>query len=310
MKYYDLLGVARTSSEDEIKKTYRKLAMKYHPDRNPGNKQAEEKFKEISEAYAVLSDKEKRAQYDRLGDARFNQQSGFREEAFRNADFSSIFQEMGFGGFDFDSMFGGGAAHGGRRARGRGHHGHGAGAGFHQSEADSSHYDVEHELEVPFTDVYHGGERQLNLKLSTGDTINVRVKIPQGIEDGKKLRLKNQGAKRPDGLRGDLFLKIKQLPHHQFVRAGNDIDVDVQAPYSTLVLGGTHEIPTPDGVKRAKIPSGFTSGSKLRLRGLGFPTADGQKGDLYAKVTVRIPTPEELGSEGQELVEKLRDLGS
>ena len=319
MKYYELLGVPRTASEDDIKKAYRKLAMKYHPDRNPGDKAAEDKFKEMSEAYAVLSDTDKRKQYDRFGDAGFAQQ-GFREDAFRNTDFHSIFEEMGFGGVDFDSLFGGG---GGRRPRGArgaqfrggagGMSGMGGmgGTGFRESTPDYSSFDVEHELDVGFADVYNGGERQLNLTLSTGERINARVKIPAGIENGKKLRLKGQGAMRPDGQRGDLFLRIRMIPHMQFARDGSDIDVDVPVPYTLLALGGTQEIPTPEGNKRTKIKAGLQNGVKIRLKGLGFskPGDAAERGDLYARLMVRVPDESELTPAARELLERLREAG-
>jgi curved DNA-binding protein len=328
MKYYDLLGLKKGATDDEIKKAYRKLALKYHPDRNPGDKKSEEKFKEISEAYAVLSDSSKRSQYDRFGEAGVNGQ-GFREDAFRNADFSTIFQEMGFGGFDFESMFGqGGGRASGRRQGGRGqarsqgfHSGFGGmggpggiggmGAGFRESSyrEDPSHYDVEHELEVSFADVYHGGERQLNLTLTSGEKVNARIKIPAGIEDGKKLRLKGQGASKPEGGRGDLYLKIRMSPHPDYVREGSDLFVETPVAFTTLALGGTLEVPTPEGVKRTKIRPGLASGVKIRLKGLGLPVGEGQRGDLYAKLQVRVPEDGSLNSETQEALERLRSLG-
>lgn len=328
MKYYDLLGIQKNASTDDIKKAYRKLAMQHHPDRNPGNKQAEEKFKEVSEAYAVLSEPDKRKQYDQVGDQRF-QQGSHREDAFRNADFSSIFQDMGFGGFDFDSFFAGGqagaAGAGGPQVRGsrrRGAAAAGGGAGVHHGfgspgaqgfrpDFDTSHFDVEHEIEVGFFDVYNGSERQVNLTLTTGERISARIKIPAGIQDGQKLRLKNQGAARPDGVRGDLYLAVRMSPHPQFSRLGTDVEVEVAVPFSLMALGGSLDIPTPQGLKRTKIKPGMRSGVKVRLKGLGFVqnTTSGERSDLYARLNVQVPEEHHLTPEVTELLLKLQELG-
>lgn len=311
MKYYQLLGVQKNASEDEIKKAYRKLAMQYHPDRNPGNKQAEEKFKEISEAYAVLSDATKRKQYDTMGDTRFSQSTaGHQQDFYRNVDFDSIFSEMGFGGFDFESFFGGGAAAG--RTRGGGSRRAGSsGAGFYrQEEPDSSYYDVEHELLVSFIDIYNGAERQINLTLTSGEKVNARIKVPAGIEEGKVLRLKGQGASKPNGTRGDLYLKVKMSTHPDFTRQGSDINVDVYAPFTTLCLGGSIDVNTPQGNKRTKVKAGVQSGVKLRLKGLGFYDAStGERGDLYARVLVKVPNDSELSGEARALLESLQKAG-
>lgn len=308
MKYYQLLGVQKSATEDEIKKAYRKLAMQYHPDRNPGNKQAEEKFKEVSEAYAVLSDTAKRKQYDQLGDARFSQSPG-HDDMYRNVDFSSIFNEMGFGGFDFASFMGGGAAAGGARgARGGGRRG----AQYYQEpQYDEGQFDVEHELQVGFMDIYNGAERQVNLSLTTGEKISARIKIPAGIEEDKTLRLRGQGARRPDGQRGDLYLKVKIAPHGEFVRHGSDIEVETLVPFTTMAIGGTVEVNTPVGPKKVKVKPGMQNGVKLRLRDLGFPeqASPAERGDLYAKLMVKVPEEKDLTSDMRESLEKLSQLG-
>jgi curved DNA-binding protein len=314
MKYYKLLGVAQNASQDEIKKAYRKLAMQYHPDRNQGNKQAEEKFKEISEAYAVLSEADKRKQYDSYGDAAFagNAGQGFREDAFKHADFSSIFQEMGFGGFDFDSFFGGGAGQQGRRRGGASSHAgaKGRNAGFQQTNYNDEQFDVEHEIEIGFMESYTGGERQIQLSLTNGDAINVRAKIPAGIEAGKKLRLKNQGAKKPYGDKGDLYLKIKVGSHPFYTRTGDDLESKAFVPFSTMCLGGTAEIETPEGVKKVKIKEGLECGTKLRLKGLGFPKLGANdssvRGDLYVSLLVKVLQPEQLNETQKQI---MSDLG-
>lgn len=321
MDYYEQLGIKKGASEDEIKKAYRKLAMKYHPDRNQGNKQAEEKFKQITEAYAVLSDADKKRQYDMYGAHAF-QQGGFREDVFRGADFSSIFREMGFGNVDMESMFGGmaGASMGGgsrgssfrsaRQARGPGAGHYRSAAGFDSPFSDESSYDAEQDLTVGFMDVYNGGERRVMTTLSSGEKVDARIKIPAGIEEGKRLRLRGQGSTKPDGQRGDLYLKIKISEHPDFSRSGADVDCDVAVPYTTLALGGQINIHTPQGTKKTTLKPGMRSGMKVRLKGLGFQkNGTAERGDLYARFVVKSPTEEEKTPELLELLEKLRDLG-
>ena len=297
MKYYDLLGVSKSASTDEIKKAYRKLALKHHPDRNPGDKAAEEKFKEISEAYAVLSDSQKKAQYDQFGDSGFSGTAS-GQNPFHGVDFSSIFKDLGFGGggIDFDSMFGG-AAGGGFG----GGSPFGGGRGRHFNPAD---YDVEADISVGFMDIYNGSEREVNLTLSSGEKVNVRIRIPKGIEDGTRLRVRGRGAQRPDGQRGDLYLRINTMSHPDFERDGMNVQVVVEIPFTTFCLGGSVEIKTPVGVKKTKINSGSKDGLKLRLKGLGFQSKAGDKGDLYAKLQVKVP--EEFTEAQQELLEKLQ----
>jgi len=324
MNYYELLGISKSANEDEVKKAYRKLAMQYHPDRNPGNKQAEEKFKQISEAYAVLSDKDKRRQYDMFGDAAFQQGGGFREDVFRGADFSSIFREMGFGNVDFETMFQGmaGAGMGGAGGRGRGSAfrsgggfrtgggGFRAPPGFDTPFDDSTSFDVEQELTVGFMDVYNGGERQVEMTLKTGERVSARIKIPAGVDNGKLLRLKGQGATKPNGQRGDLYLKVKMAEHPDFHRVGADVECDTIVPFSTLALGGQITVTTPQGDKKTTLKSGMKSGVKIRLRGLGFIKENSsERGDLYARITVQTPNESELTPELIEILERLRAIG-
>jgi curved DNA-binding protein len=302
MKYYELLGIARNASGDDIKKAFRKLAMQYHPDRNPGNKKSEDKFKEISEAYAILSDPDKRRQYDQFGDARFSQQPT-NDDYFRNYDFSSMFRDMGLGGLDFDSLFGGGRA--GRAKRGTPF----SAPNFQDFGEDDSSYDVEHEITVGFMDVYNGSERQVNLSLTTGEKINARIKIPAGVEEGQKLRLKGQGATSPSGRRGDVYLKIKVIPHPTFTRSGADIESDLDVPFSVLSLGGSIDIPTPQGFKKTKIRAGMRSGIKMRLKGLGFKKSQGDSGDLYVRLNAKVPEEHDLTENIRNALETLQSFG-
>jgi DnaJ-class molecular chaperone len=311
MKYYDILGVNKNASSDEIKKAYRKMAMQYHPDRNPGNKSAEEKFKDMSEAYAVLSDPEKKRQYDMLGDARFTQQqgAGFQEDIFKNMDFDSIFREMGFsgfGGFTNGGRFGGfGGGRGNQQQKGGARRG-----GFRPEPEDYSRFDIEHDLEIGFMDAYNGSERFVSFSLSNGENVSTRIKVPAGIETGKKLRVRGHGRSAPNGQKGDLYLNVKVMPHPDFLRKENDIDVETKAPFSLLCLGGSLDINTPQGIKQIKIRPGMQNGIKVRLKALGFPVmGSSERGDLYAIIAVKVPAQDEITEENREVFEKLQKAG-
>ncbi len=286
--YYKILGVEKTASEAEIKKAYRKLAMQHHPDRNAGDKKAEEKFKKISEAYAALSDTEKRKQYDTFGANQFHQQYS-TDDIFRGADFGNIFDEMG--GFDsiFSRMFGGGR--GGPQGGGKGQ-------------------DVEYTLPIQFDEAYRGVERNVDLTLSNGERRTFKLKIPAGVKDGGRLRVPGRGAspRHPRGTPGDLFVKIELSQDKIFHRIGNDIEVKVPVNLSDLFLGRACDVQTPEGSRKVKVPAGVKLGTKIRLRGLGFPViGTPERGDLFAIVDVRVP--ESLSAEQKRLIEELRASG-
>jgi curved DNA-binding protein len=291
--YYAVLGVEKSATTEAIKKAYRKLAVKYHPDKNPGDKAAEERFKEITEAYAVLADAEKRRQYDQFGEAGFHQRFS-QEDIFRNADLNDIFREFGIGGDDlFSQLFGGrgggfrsGTFHGGRGRAMKGQ-------------------DLLLRLAIPLRQAVLGGERQIDLARH-GHGEPIKVRIPPGVEDGQKLRVAGKGAPAPaGGPPGDLLLEIEVLADPLFTRDGNDLSVRVAVPFSGACLGTSVEVPTLEGDRRVKIKPGTKSGSRIRLKGFGVP---GQPaGDLYAVIEVAVP--ETLTAAQEKLLEKLRDSG-
>ena len=302
MEYYEVLGVAKTATADEIKKAYRKLALKYHPDKNPGDKAAEEKFKEISEAYAVLSDAEKRKQYDTFGSTGFRQRYS-QEDIFRNFDLNDILRQFGFGG----GFRGTGGFHtGGFRTAGGGSpfegmfgqtmRGGGCGGGCGPQPVKGG--DLTYELTVTLEDVLHGAEKTISLR-QNGRSQNVSVKVPKGIEDGKRLRLPGKGGPSSSGgPSGDLYLKVHVADHPVFQRAEDDLVVEQRIPFSEACFGTSIEVATLDGKKfNVRVPPGVQQDAKLRNKGHGLPAGPiGHRGDLLVKIAVQVPkslTPEQ-----------------
>src|SRR5579884_1472330 len=289
--YYEVLGVPRTADEQQIKSAFRRLALRYHPDRNPGDPSAAERFKEINEAYAVLSDPEKRRRYDRLGpDWERFQGAGEAGDPFGGVhveyhhvspeDLGDLFGDRGaFGGF-FHDLFG---------------------FGFGRARPDARGSDLEAEAWVSLEEAFTGVTRTLE----TGGR-RVEVRIPPGVQDGTRIRLAGQGGRGPGGRAGDLYLRVHLRPHPVFRREGDDLHVRVPVPLDVAILGGEVRVPTPDGKQVAlRVPAGSQNRSRLRLRGLGMPSLrGGRRGDLYAELDLRLPEP--MPPEARELAERLR----
>ncbi len=306
--YYKVLGVSKSATKDEIKKAYRKLAVKYHPDKNKGNKQAEEKFKEINEANEVLSDDEKRKKYDQFGEnwqyyeqsgnqggfdwGRYANQGGQTEYTFTGG--GSDFGGSGFSDF-FETLFGGGGfgstqTRGRRRSTGR--------TGQLKGE------DLSGELSITLDDAYHGAEKLFDLN---GQSI--KLKIKPGISDGQVLKLTGKGNPgHAGGSAGDLLLKINVLSDPVFERKGNDLHTTMNVSLYTAVLGGKSPLRTFKGTINVTIPKESQNGKVMRLQGMGMPVygKSNQFGDLYAKVSTEIPTG--LSAKETELFQELQKL--
>ena len=299
--YYKILGVQKNASEEEIKKAYRKLAMKYHPDHTKGDKDAEEKFKKISEAYAVLSDKEKRKEYDTFGSEGFRQRFS-QEDIFRGFDFGDIFREFGFGGGNFSH--GGG---GGRRFS------FGAGSPFNSSGAQQRNQakgsDLVYELPLTLREVATGTSKVITFQ-HQGRSENLTVKIPKGLIAGKKLRLAGKGEPSPyGGPAGNLYIKSQVLNDPVFSSEKYDLYINQELTLSEAILGTTVSVPTIDDKQLSlKIPPGTKPGTKMRLSSHGLPDIkDNKKGDLYVRVQVKIP--QHLNEEQKKIVDKLAAVG-
>ncbi len=305
--YYALLGVPRAAGEAEIKSAYRKLALKYHPDRNQGNKSAESKFKEINEAYEVLSDPQKRKLYDQFG--KEGAQGGYRpppggqHRSQRQGPGGFHYQyQQGQGGPDFSqfgdfsdffkSMFGGAQGFGGMQDAGGG----------------MGDLDMEAELRLSIADLLHGGNKQLSFSFRAGrktETRDINVKLPRGLRDGAVIRLRGQGRE-AGGRAGDLYLKIRVAPDPRFELDGDDLRVQVEVTPWDAALGAEISVPSPAGPVTVKLPAGSGSGRRLRLAGRGLPRKDGGHGDLYAVVTLALP--DKLSPQQLALFRQLKEL--
>ena len=297
--YYEVLGVSREAEEGAIKKAYRKLAKKYHPDTNAGNAQAEQKFKEITEAYTVLSDPKKRKLYDQFGHAAFDG-SGPQEGAYyRNAGNTGNggYREYHFEGGDMDDIFGdifGDMFHG-KNSGGFGKR------GFGGREFSGRGSDVEADVAVSFDEAVFGGDKVIHLRGQDGNVQSLQVHIPAGIETGKTIRLRGKGNPGINGGgSGDLLLRVTVGEKPGYERKGRDIYTTVQIPYTTAVFGGEARVKTIHGEVICKIREGTQSGSKIRLRGKGVVSMKNpsQYGDQY--VTVQIQVPKNLSAEAKQ----------
>jgi curved DNA-binding protein len=292
--YYEILGVPRNASDKDIRRAYRRLARQHHPDVNPGDRRAEARFKEIGEAYSVLSDPEKRARYDRfghLGDAwqtARGHPGNVRWEPVGDSPFGSFFEwlEGKPAGDLFETVFG-------QR---------GAGASGVRGQ------DFEQEIELSLEEAYGGTSRRIQMTVPGGKARNVEVKIPPGVADGSRVRLAGQGSVGLGGGRaGDLYLITRVKPHPTFERKGDDLYADVPVTVGEAALGAEIEVPTMSGMMKVKVPAGTSSGQSLRLKGLGMPRLKGSaSGDLYARIMVAVP--KNLTEQERQLLERLASL--
>jgi len=298
--YYKILGVNKNTSKDDIKKAYRKLAMKYHPDHTKGDKSAEEKFKKISEAYAVLSDEEKRKQYDTFGSAGFQQRYS-QEDIFRGFDFDNILNDLfggpgrfGAGGSGTRFSFGGGSPFGG-------HH--------RQQQAPQKGSDLIYELPLTLQEVATGAKKTVSFQ-HQGRSEKITVKIPKGMISGKKLRIAGKGEPSPyGGPSGNLYIKAKVLGDPVYDVKGHNLYINRDVKLSEAILGSNISVPTLDSKKLSlKIPPGTKHQTKMRLSGHGLPHMDGKgQGDLYVRIHVHIP--KQLSKKQKDLIEQLAETG-
>ena len=289
--YYEILGVKKTATGEAIKKAYRKLAMKYHPDHSGGDKNAEEKFKKISEAYAVLSDKEKRQQYDTYGSADFQQRFS-QEDILRGFDLGDILKEFGFGGRGFS--FGGGQGFGNFQKR---------------RQAPVKGSDLVYDIPLTIKEVVDGTSKTVNLK-HAGESNTLTVKIPKGMITGKKLRLSGKGEASPyGGPPGDLYIRAKMVADPVFTIEGHDLYINREIKITESITGTSIQVPTPDGKElNMKIPPGTKHKTKMRLSGHGLPQMKGDKrGDLY--IIIETIIPKNLTEEQRELIAQLTLTG-
>ena len=307
--YYKILGVSKNASPDEIKQAYRKLARKYHPDLNQGDKQAEQRFKEINEAQEILSDPEKRSKYDQYGQYWQQAAAGTTPGTNMGGDFS---QYAGFEDFinellgRFGGMSGGMGTEGTRSYSYRTSSSNGFG-GFDSpfgNVANMPAADTEAAITLSFSEAFHGSLKHLQLNNET-----IKVRIPPGAKPGSKIRIKGKGRVDPySRQRGDLYLKISLQPHSVFKFKGDNIVCEVPITPDEAVLGKEIQVPTPDGNVSMKIPPGVNSGQSLRLKNKGWKSAKGDRSDQIVKL--KIVTPKDLTVKERELYEKIAEASS
>jgi len=311
--YYQVLGIDKKASADEIKKVYRKLALKWHPDKNPNNKAAEEKFKKISEAYAVLSDSEKRQKYDQFGSADQFRQQYSQEDIFRDFDLDEILRGFGFGGgrgagrTTFRTGRRGGTQSQGYEDPFGGLFG---GMGGHQyANMQQKGQDAEYNLSISLEESVFGADKKISFQLENRIE-DISVKIPPGISSGKKLRLPGKGLSGHNGgHNGDLYLNINVLPHPIYSRDGNDLYIEKTIKFTQAALGTTIDVPTLDGsAKRLKLSPGTQNNTKIRMKGYGISGIKGApKGDQFVKINIEVP--KKLSDKQIKLIEQLAEDG-
>jgi DnaJ-class molecular chaperone len=285
--YYATLGVSRGASADDIKKAYRNLARKHHPDLNPSDPKAKERFQQVQTAFDVLSDPKKRELYDRYGSAYESVGAGGGGRAWSGGGPGG----GAAGGFDvnFEDLFGGGG--GGASFADLFKQFNQRGAGRQRRPAATAGADLEHDLEVPFATAILGGEAQIAIRREDGRTETIRVKIPAGIESGKKIRLRGQGEPGENGgPAGDILIRVEVAPHPSFRRHGKRLEVTVPITLAEALRGGKIDVPTPHGTISLTVPPGVSSGRKLRVKGHGVRGGSGEPGDLFAELQVVLPT--------------------
>ncbi|MCG8551329.1 MAG: J domain-containing protein [Desulfobacterales bacterium] len=314
--YYKTLGIDKTATAADIKKAYRKLALKYHPDKTKGDKALEDKFKTISEAYAVLSDPEKRKQYDTYGSADFQQRFS-QEDIFRNFDLGDILKEFGFGGgggFNRGGGFSSAFKQGGARSSFSGMGGNpffqnaGAGGGFGR-QAPARGKDLEYEIPLTLDELIHGAGKTITIS-QDGQAKAIEVKIPKGLTQGKKIRLAGKGESGANGgPAGNLYIKSSPALPQGITIEGNDILMTKDVGLTQALLGDKLEVTTPSGKTiNLTLPPGTGHKSKMRLPGMGIPHMKGNGcGDLY--VVVNIEMPKKLDSRQQKLIKELKETG-
>ena len=290
--YYEILGVARTATPEEIRTAFRKKAREYHPDVAKDKVKGAEKFKEVNEAYEVLSDPAKRAKYDQMG--REVPGGGFAWQGAPGGGAPDM-EEFHFGGTGysdfFEHLFGGMGGEGGFRGP----------SGRRMARRGS---DIEGDLMVTLEEVLRGSVREVTLQRGGGRTETYRVKVPAGVREGQRIRLAGKGeAGRSGGGSGDLYLRVRLARHPDLRLEGADLYADLEVAAWEAVLGASVPVPTLDGEVTLKVSAGSTAGQKLRLRGQGLPREDGTRGDLYAVLEIVVPA--EIGAEEKKLWEKL-----